>query len=467
MSIVTNFFKDSFWTIGAQGVSLLTSVIVSFVLPKFISVEEFGYWQYFLLWASYVGVMHFGYGDGIYLKLGGKYWNTLKKEKLSQQILLVTLSQIFIATIIIIAAYTFCNQEKYLIIFLWTALYLVIENTYKIITMAMMATDQIPFVSKTVIIDKLLMSALVVLLMIIHIKDACYVMLAYTAAHLVACLMILYKSKLFTNVPAVNKECLNEVLLTCKVGITLMLANFVSILIMGLCRIAVERYWNIETFSKLSFSITIASFLLVFISQIGYVLFPILKRMTKESQSILFEKIDFVMTLLPIVLYILFFAMYFFVKFWLPKYDDSLRFLAFTAPCICYETRVVLLYNTYFKNMGKIKQLLYINIICVVCSIVLYALAISLYDIDMMALSILIAEMVKIYIMQKYLYKEYTLKIESPSIVELVNTIGFVICFYYFGIYIALIWYIIIMCIIISAFKNKTLSIIESTKKYK
>lgn len=171
------------------------------------------------------------------------------------------------------------------------------------------------------------------------------------------------------------------------------------------------------------------------------------------------------MTLLPIVLYILFFAMYFFVKAWLPKYDDSLRFLAFTAPCICYETRVVLLYNTYFKNMGKIKQLLYINIICVVCSIVLYALAISLYDIDMMALSILIAEMVKVYIMQKYLYKEYAMKIESPSIVELVNTIGFVICFYYFGIYIALIWYIIIMCIIISAFKNKTLSIIESIKK--
>ena len=224
MSIVTNFFKDSFWTIGAQGVSLLTSVIVSFVLPKFISVEEFGYWQYFLLWASYVGVMHFGYGDGIYLKLGGQYWNTLKKEKLSQQILLVSLSQMFIAAIIIIAAYT--------LIFLWTALYLVIENTYKIITMAMMATDQIPFVSKTVIIDKLLMSALVVLLITFCIKDASYVMVAYTAAHLVACLMTLYKSKLFTSFHTINKECLNGVLLTCKVGITLMLANFVSILIM-------------------------------------------------------------------------------------------------------------------------------------------------------------------------------------------------------------------------------------------
>ena len=85
----------------------------------------------------------------------------------------------------------------------------------------------------------------------------------------------------------------------------------------------------------------------------------------------------------------------------------------------------------------------------------------------MMALSILIAEMVKVYIMQRYLYKEYAMKIESPSIVELVNTIGFVICFYYFGIHIAFIWYIIIMCIIITTFKNKTLNIIRTIKKYK
>ena len=170
MSTFTNFIKDSFWTIGAQGVSLLTSIIVSFILPKFISVEQFGYWQYFLLWTSYVGVMHFGYGDGIYLKLGGQYWSQIDRKEWMPQLQLTFILQLIIGIIIAIASFTLCTNERYLIIFLWTAVYLIIENTYKIITMAMMATDQIPFVSKTVIIDKLLMSAIVVYLIINHIE---------------------------------------------------------------------------------------------------------------------------------------------------------------------------------------------------------------------------------------------------------------------------------------------------------
>ena len=66
MSTQSNFIKDSYWAVGAQAVSLLTSVIVSFILPKYISIADFGYWQYFLLLASYVGVLHFGFGDGLY-----------------------------------------------------------------------------------------------------------------------------------------------------------------------------------------------------------------------------------------------------------------------------------------------------------------------------------------------------------------------------------------------------------------
>ena len=158
-----------------------------FILPKFISVEQFGYWQYFLLWTSYVGVLHFGYGDGIYLKLGGQYWNSIDRLKWIPQIQFVFISQIFLALMTIIATITLCKDEKYALIFMWTAAYLVIDNTYKIITMAMMATDQIQFVSKTIILDKLIMSLGVVYLICTHCQEASYVISTYTLAHLVVC----------------------------------------------------------------------------------------------------------------------------------------------------------------------------------------------------------------------------------------------------------------------------------------
>lgn len=467
MSIFTNFIKDSFWTIGAQGISLLTSIIVSFILPKYISVEQFGYWQYFLLWASYVGVMHLGFGDGVYLKLGGQYWESIDRKEWIPQIQSMFFVQLIITILVVLFSFMLCKSEKYLIIFLWTAAYLVIENTYKIITMAMMATDQIPFVSKTVIIDKLIMSALVLYLIFIHNENASYIMCSYTLAHLVVCIMTIHRCRLFASIQMPDKKLFASIATVCKIGFILMLANFVSILIMGLCRLAVEHYWNIEVFSKLSFSITIASFLLFFISQIGYVLFPILKRIRKDAQAILFEKMDFVMTLLPMVFYIFFFVMYFFVLNWLPKYEESLKFLAFTAPCICYETRVVLLYNTYFKNLGKIKKLLYINIITVLCAIICYAYAIALHNIDLMALSILIAEIVKVLIMQRALYKEYSLKLGRLTWMEIGNTIGFVICYYYYGVYSAIVWYMLSIFLLAILFKKEASNIIEFIKKIK
>lgn len=467
MSTFRNFIKDSCWTIGGQGVSLLTSVIVSFILPKFISVEQFGYWQYFLLWASYVGVMHLGYGDGIYLKLGGQYWIQIDRKTWMPQIQNVFFLQVILAVVIAMASLIFCKDEKYLVIFLWTGAYLVIDNTYKIITMAMMATDQIQFVSKTVIIDKLLMSLGVIYLICTHCQEASYVISAYTLAHLVVCMMVVHKSHLFSKFHSPSKKTMNGIAQVCKVGIILMLANFVSILIMGLCRLAVEHYWDIKMFSKLSFSITIASFLLFFISQIGYVLFPILKRIRKEMQAMLYEKIDYIMTILPMVFYVLFFCMYFFIMAWLPKYEESLKFLAFTAPCICYETRVVLLYNTYFKNLGQIKKLLCINIITVLCAMVCYSVAIWEHNIDLMALGILIAEIIKVLMMQTSLNKQYNLPFKKITWVELVNTLGFVITYYYYGVYIAMAWYLVVMCILAIAFKKETQKIIEFIKHIK
>ena len=466
-STFSNFIKDSCWTIGAQSVSLLSSIIASFILPKFFTIEQFGYWQYFLLLASYVGIMHLGYGDGLYLKVGGEYWNSLNRDKWLPELQFIFYSQIFIATIIISSTLLICQNTAYLSIFLWTGAYLIIENIYKIITMAMMATDQMPFVSKTVMIDKLIMSIIVIYTIISQHKEATYIIGGYTLSHLVVCIMAIRKCELFKKFYAISTQILKDIIGTCKIGFILMLANFIAILIMGLCRFAVEHYWNIEVFSKLSFSITISSFMLFFISQIGYVLFPTLKRIGESTQAILLEKLDYILTLLPMVSYIFFFGMYFFILNWLPKYEVSLKYLAFTAPSICYEIRVVLLYNTYFKNIGKIKQLLYINLITVMFAIGCYSISIYLHNIDMMALSILAAEIIKVFIMQKILQKEYTIKASKISIVEITNTIGFVISYYYFGIYTSMIWYIVIMCLNCLLFKKETLEFVEFIKNIK
>ena len=43
------------YAIVAQGVGLLSSILASLVLPKFLGVDDYAYWQLFLLYSSYSG----------------------------------------------------------------------------------------------------------------------------------------------------------------------------------------------------------------------------------------------------------------------------------------------------------------------------------------------------------------------------------------------------------------------------
>ena len=49
------------------------------MLPKYLSIETYAGLKTFLLYTSYVGILHFGYVDGIYIRYGGK-----EKEELYQ-----------------------------------------------------------------------------------------------------------------------------------------------------------------------------------------------------------------------------------------------------------------------------------------------------------------------------------------------------------------------------------------------
>jgi hypothetical protein len=48
------------------------NVALVFVVPKLISVADYGYWRMFGLSAGYVGFLHFGFADGALLRWAGR-----------------------------------------------------------------------------------------------------------------------------------------------------------------------------------------------------------------------------------------------------------------------------------------------------------------------------------------------------------------------------------------------------------
>ena len=57
---------------GGTAAATLFNTLIVVLVPRLVSVEDFGYWRLFLLYTGYVGLFHMGFADGALLRWAGK-----------------------------------------------------------------------------------------------------------------------------------------------------------------------------------------------------------------------------------------------------------------------------------------------------------------------------------------------------------------------------------------------------------
>ena len=79
------FTQNVIISIAVQVISLLVNFIISFLVPKFIDEYQYAYWQTYILYVGYVGVLHFGLLDGIVLRYSQYDFDQLDKGRIRSQ----------------------------------------------------------------------------------------------------------------------------------------------------------------------------------------------------------------------------------------------------------------------------------------------------------------------------------------------------------------------------------------------
>ena len=67
---------------SANFIALIVGIVNGFFLPAFLKIDQYAYLKTFSLYVSFVGILHFGFLDGIYLKYGGKFKDNLNRNEL-------------------------------------------------------------------------------------------------------------------------------------------------------------------------------------------------------------------------------------------------------------------------------------------------------------------------------------------------------------------------------------------------
>ena len=428
-------------------VSLIISTIVITIIPKIVDVSGYGYFQLYIFYSNYIGFFHLGWCDGIYLRHGGEYYDDLDKKQMSSQFWLLTIFETLISVVLLMLLYFSAVEETKRIILYLTVFSIIIVIPKTMLAYVLQMTNKIKENSIITMVEKVAYCAFV-LLFVFARKDNFYYyiaadLLGKTAALVIAivfCRAIVFSklSNIFTSI----KEAANNI----NVGSKLMVANIAGMLILGIIRLAIENHWNIETFGKVSLSISVSNMMLVFINAIAIVLFPLIKRMDSDKVNSMYGLLNNSLMIVMFLILAAYYPLKELLLLWLPEYSQSFEYMILLFPMCVYECKMSLLVSTYLKAYRKEKIMMYANVVTVLLSLLCaWIFVYCLNSIELSIFSLFCLFAFRCTISELALFKYMDSKLSWDLLLEFLISLAFIALFYFWDNIFAVIIYLVIV----------------------
>ncbi|AGF56347.1 O-antigen/teichoic acid export membrane protein [Clostridium saccharoperbutylacetonicum] len=463
---VKEIIKNIIYIVTANGIGMIISALITLIVPKFLGVKEYGYWQLYTLYISYVGFFAFGWCDGIYLRFGGYKYEDLEKETFVSQFWLLTIFQVFLSLLLFIAAIFLIKDSNKQYVAYMTILCGFVTIIKSFVLLILQATNRIREFAKYTRLNQYIYIVITMAALFLGIRSFEILLIIDIISKfivLILCFKCCKEVIWGTFAPLVCA--MAEAKMNINAGIKLMLANIASSLIIGIVRIGIERKWDIFVFGKLSLTLSISNLLVSFINAIGVVMYPILRRMPRDKLPSMYTALRTLLMSVLLLVLASYYPLKVIMSMWLPNYADSLIYMAILFPMCIYESHMALLINTYLKTLRKEAVMLYINVLSVVASLILTS-AIVLFFNNLNLLVFLIVALIafRCIIAELYISRIMGIRVGKDMVIESVMSIAFITLAWFSSCVIGFMIYIIFYVIYISIKKKDIMEKLSTLK---
>ena len=356
--------KNVSYALIANIVSMVIGAAGVLVYPRFMGVEDYGYYQLFLFFTFYTVLLSFGISEGVFLEHGGERYKDADKHLLRSQFYWLNIVELilYVALGAFIAIFKVGDDVQRIVYLLDCGAALIVNARYFLMNLAQ-ATNQIKEYCIVVIVERVLAFAGGVFFILIGHGSYLAVIGADIFGRFISLVYIGFKMPdLFKGEHDSLAKTLSYSRSTLKAGIKLMAATYVSSLVIGANRYLIQGHWDIVVFAKVSFVISIANMLVRCVNSAGQALYPIMKGETRESMVSTYSIIAAMLDLCVFIFYAAYPFLQWLLGLWVPAYKDALQFAVLVLPIALFESKNALLVTTYFKAFRKEGQLLLFHI---------------------------------------------------------------------------------------------------------
>lgn len=457
---IRSIIKKISYAFLANIISTMVNLLVTLFLPKFLGndVTSYGYYQLYIFYITYVGFFHFGWCDGLLLSEGGKEYKELCNDIYTFQFWGLFTMDLLISLLIAIIGIIFIPQAQSFFIILMVACNVLLLCTRQFLCVILQAVNRIGAYSLVTVIGRTFYGIYVVLVFIAGIKDFRLFIIGDVVAKCISLLVGCYFCKdIVFKIPRRWKEGFKEAGRNISAGISLLAANLANHLIVGIVRIGIQYKWDVATYGKVSFTLTVSNMFQLFIGAVAVVLYPTLRRVNKERLPEMYGVLRDMLMIPAFLLLVLYYPIQRILIIWLPQYADGLAFMGILFPLCVYTAKQQMIVQTYMQVFRLEKDIMKANIMGVIVAVLSTFISVIIFENLVSAMfAMIINQVFRCVYAEVVLNRTIKVKVNSDILLELLLTAVFIISSWFIGDWIGVVVYVI-GCLAYLFIKRKSL----------
>ncbi len=430
LGIKDSKLNNAIWVFTSNIVCLISTLIIGFLLPKYVNTDTFAHYRTYTLYVTYVGLFHFGMVNGIYLNFGSCSYRTIPKDKFKAYTNILILSQIIVGLLFIFTLISVMGVTNKSIPLLFVALNLIFININAYYSLINQFTLQFKRDSIIQLLSNFLNLSVFLTFIISKSNKVAFLLLGISLSNfIISIIWTTLNKEIFDAKVIISRENLIEVTNFIKTGFFVMISEFTGLIILSIDSVFVNLLFDTESFATYTFAISVITVLMQIISLGSKLIFPYLKR----------TEIDIIRQVYPIlsILIIWFcgiiggslFVIEIFIEKLLPSYQSSIMIIYCLGILLIFRGPIELAYGNIYKATGLVKEYLKNNIIALAIGLIsnIIAMVISgtLYSI---AIASVLSYCAWFLITGLYFSKKMEFKFRNIFIFAIIITIAYVIC---------------------------------------
>ncbi len=344
--------------------TLVSGLVMGFIFPRFVSVETYAAYRTYILYAGYLGLFHFGFINGIYLKYGKYDYKDLPVKRFSLYTRVLSVSQLLV-TVIPVIVLSLCRKEFFLTPVFFVVLNIFFVNVNCYFALINQFTRRFSLDAVIQLIQTALQTIGFALLLVFKSDDYVKYLLVLTLVNFSVLLIHCFKSKeiIFSVSEAFDGSFLGEARDLISHGILILLSEYMGLIIIGIDSIVVNLFMSAKDFSVYSFTVSVVTVFFALVGIISKLIFPYLKRAQNDEYPNLYRKMKLYIAIFAAAVCGMAIVVNMLIPLLLPKYTDCIPLLKMLGVTAVLKGLQELLCGNFFKALNYDKGYFKTNIL--------------------------------------------------------------------------------------------------------